>query len=193
MSSTRMLRFLIAAGLALAGAGAAATYGAAREGVPARATVQVDGDGQFVANRFVRETFHFVHADVTIRSGGRLTFEDGAKLSLSDPHTLTIVNRSDLPRTVGELDVCIGDVPGTPCVLGAANLPSASHPTGVRFVDVGKPGLDERGDSIGLPPAATPNGIPHGRVTVTVTAKPGATLYFFCAVHPWMRGVIHVK
>jgi len=26
-----------------------------------------------------------------------------------------------------------------------------------------------------------------------VTAKPGTTLYFLCAVHPWMQGKIVVK
>ncbi|MBV9363246.1 MAG: hypothetical protein JO039_11020 [Solirubrobacterales bacterium] len=193
MRLTLLIGCLGGSGLALAGAATAATYSSAHGQPPARATVLVDGNGTFVANRFVRETLHFVHADVTIRSGGKLTFEDGPKLSLPDPHTLTIVNRSELPRAVGQLDVCFADAPGTPCLLGAPNLPSPAHPTGVRFVDVGKPGLDERGDSLGLPPAATDNGIPHGKVTVTVTAKPGTTLYFFCAVHPWMQGVIHVK
>jgi plastocyanin len=29
--------------------------------------------------------------------------------------------------------------------------------------------------------------------TVKVTAKPGTTLYFLCAVHPWMQGKIVVE
>jgi len=120
-----LLGSLMAAGLAVAGVAVAQARAPAR--APVRATVWVDGNGQFVANRFVRETFHFVHADITIRSGGKLTFADGPELSLPDPHTLTIVNRSELPRTVGELDNCIGDVPSTPCLLGAAT--SRAPPT----------------------------------------------------------------
>lgn len=49
----------------------------------------------------------------------------------------------------------LADAPGTTCLPGAANLPTAAHPTGVRFVDVGKPDLDECGDPVGLPPTAT--------------------------------------
>jgi hypothetical protein len=69
----------------------------------------------------------------------------------------------------------------------AGNFPSAANPAGKPFVDVGKSGLDARGDSIGIA------GTKGAKFTVTVTAKPGQTLYSFCAVHPWMQGIIHVK
>lgn len=34
--------------------------------------------------------------------------------------------------------------------------------------------------------------VQHAKVTLTVTAKPGATLYFMCVVHPWMQAKIIV-
>ena len=33
----------------------------------------------------------------------------------------------------------------------------------------------------------------HKQISIKVTAKPGTTLYFLCAVHPWMQGKIVVK
>lgn len=58
-------------------------------------------------------------------------------------------------------------------------------------VDVGQPGFDTMGD-------ATTAGdsvflAPKSKVTVKVTAKQGAKLTFFCAIHPWMQGTIKVK
>jgi hypothetical protein len=36
--------------------------------------------------------------------------------------------------------------------------------------------------------------IEHGQpVTVTITAPPGTNLYYLCAIHPWMQGVLQVK
>jgi plastocyanin len=37
------------------------------------------------------------------------------------------------------------------------------------------------------------SGGPHNSITIKVTAKPGTTLHFFCAVHPWMQGKIVVS
>jgi plastocyanin len=52
----------------------------------------------------------------------------------------------------------------------------------------GSAGLSETGDSI-----AVQSGGPHNSITIKVTAKPGTTLHFFCAVHPWMQGKIVVS
>jgi hypothetical protein len=54
------------------------------------------------------------------------------------------------------------------------------------IVDKGQPGLDEPGDSIAI------EGMKHMSVSIKVTAPAGTTLYFICAVHPWMQGEIKV-
>jgi hypothetical protein len=51
----------------------------------------------------------------------------------------------------------------------------------------GKPGLDRVGDSVAI------EGVKHKSISIKVTAPTGTTLYFFCAVHPWMHGKITVS
>ena len=43
------------------------------------------------------------------------------------------------------------------------------------------------GDSIALAPKG-----PHKTATVVVSAPAGTTLYYVCAIHPWMQGEIKV-
>jgi hypothetical protein len=104
---------------------------------------------------------------------------------------LTVIPPSELPRTAVQVFTCSPSAP--PCSLGSGNFPSKAHPHGNAVVDVGKPGLDQPGDSLAIPPAppAGPPGYPG--TTVRVTAAPGTTLSFFCAIHPWMQAVLHVK
>jgi hypothetical protein len=65
--------------------------------------------------------------------------------------------------------------------------PDESNPI-VRWVlNKGRPGLDAVGDSVAIQPDGS-----HRHITIQVTAKPGTTLYFLCAVHPWMQGKIVV-
>jgi len=33
----------------------------------------------------------------------------------------------------------------------------------------------------------------HSKTTVVISAPAGTTLYYMCAVHPWMQGKIVVK
>ena len=46
--------------------------------------------------------------------------------------------------------------------------------------------MDRPGDSAFVAP------IQHANVTLKVTAKPGTTLYFMCAIHPWMQAKLIV-
>jgi hypothetical protein len=71
--------------------------------------------------------------------------------------------------------LCLGDAPGTGCAIG-------DSAKGV-VPNAGKPGLNEPGDSPGLFPSKTGKYAP---MSIKVTAAPGTTLYFMCAVHPWV-------
>lgn len=51
----------------------------------------------------------------------------------------------------------------------------------------GPNGLDQEGDALVILPFG-----PHKTATWLVSAKPGTTLYYFCAVHEWMQGKIKV-
>jgi plastocyanin len=63
----------------------------------------------------------------------------------------------------------------------AQNLPRAG------VLNKGPEGFDEGGDSLALAPKG-----PHKSGSVVISAPAGTTLYYMCAIHPWMQGKIVV-
>jgi hypothetical protein len=93
---------------------------------------------------------------------------------------VTIVAQSDLPTTADEVFACqvCGDA-------FAAHFPAPPPAPPVLVVDVGAAGLDAAGDSLLL--------FDDQSVSATVSAASGSTLFYLCAVHPWMQGQINVQ
>jgi plastocyanin len=133
-------------------------------------TITTVGDESFQPNALIQSTFRWDPGSVDVKSGDRIKFVYGNEGH--DPHTISIVNQDQLPTKVAQVFNCkvcneifkIQD--GQKRVLG---------PDG---------GLNEFGDTIFFPPGAT--------TSVKVTAPAGTTLYFLCAIHPWMQGKIFV-
>jgi plastocyanin len=143
------------------------------------ATVRTRGGADFIPNEYVRDTLHFSPGRITVRPNGRVTWIDADRAP--DPHTVTVVRRREVPNTLNELFEC------RVCQLAGAHLVDPNDPnSGVARVrvNVGVPGLNIRGDSLFLAPG--------GRISARVTARLGTTLYYICAIHPWMQGSIHV-
>ena len=161
------MKKLAVALVALAFVGGAVSWANA---VPAGNTVWTAGSTSFQPNTLIQSTLHWNPGTVDVRHGNRLKFVYANKGR--EPHTISIVNQDQLPATVGQVFNCkvcneifkIQD--GHKRVLG---------PDG---------GFNEFGDTIFFPPGAT--------TTVVVTAPKGSTLYYMCAIHPWMQGTIYV-
>jgi plastocyanin len=141
------------------------------------------------ANKYIQDNMSFDPGTVTVKSGETLTFEYDKKTM--EPHTLTIVKQSDLPTTGDQVENCKA------CQkLSVGHLknphaePGPKNPIVHWTLNKGKPGLDTVGDSLAIDSTAKPA---HKKISIKVTAKPGTTLYFLCAVHPWMQGKIVVK
>ena len=171
----RSLAVLAAAAVAVlalsSGVGSAANTGR---------TVRSQGDEQFVPNSKIMATLKFSPGHITIKSGDTLTFEHGDKTE--DPHTLSIVDAADVPSTIDDVFNC--GSPGTICDEVFQQFPG--QPSGSEFVNVsGDAGLDGRLDTLFL--------LPGDSVSAPVTAAPGTTLYFMCAIHAWMQGTIDVQ
>ena len=136
----------------------------------------------FVPNALSGTTMHFEPGAVSVKSGGSITFID---VEMDEPHTVTVINQSEEPRTAAQVNNCKG------CALALAHLKDPKHPDSspikTYVVNKGQPGFDTRGDSLFLAP-----GGPHKHATVVVSAPAGTTLYYVCAVHPWMQGSINV-
>ena len=185
MKAWKTRRVLVAAavGVALLGLTGSA-IGAGGKG-PAKAKLSIKGKDSFKPNGYLKLGEFFAPGTVTIRSGGTVTMTN----TTDDPHTLSIVKRSQVPRTLEQVGNC--SVCGT--ILKAHGInpegPPTMGPPPIRVVDVGVAGFDSPGDSTVIGPKASPG----ARVTFKVTSRPGTTLNFICAIHPWMQGRLLVK
>lgn len=144
-----------------------------------------------VINKYIQSGARFSPGTLTVKSGSLLRFEFGDREQ--DAHILTIAPKAQLPHTLAQVNSC------SVCRVALAHLknpmapPGPSNPITSWILHAGKPaangnaGLSTTGDSI-----AIQSGGPHAQITIRVTAKPGTTLNFFCAIHPWMQGKIKV-
>ncbi len=176
MQSSTPRRVLAAAalGLVLAMAGTALAAG----GGPSKATLVIKGGESFKTNAYIKSSLHFATGTVRVRSGATVTLLN----TTPDPHTLSIVSPSQLPRTIGQVENC-KVCKGIAKAHGVNPREESSGPPPHPVVNVGAPGFNQPGDSLIIGPKG-----PHGKVTFKITAKPGTTLHFMCAIHPWMQG-----
>jgi len=141
----------------------------------------------FAPNKYIQDNMYFAPGTVSVKSGESLTFKFGDTNAM-EPHTLTIVNKSDLPKTGAQIENCKPcEKYATPHLKNPKAPPDEHNPIVHWVLNKGQPGLDTVGDSIAIQQPG-----PHKRMTVKVSAPPGTTLYFVCAVHPWMQGKIIV-
>jgi plastocyanin len=156
----------------------------AHAGVVVRA---MDKGVTFVPNRYIQDNMFFAPGTVSVKSGDSLTFRYGDARAM-EPHTLTIVKKSDLPRTAAQLENCKPcERYATPHLKNPKAPPDEHNPIIHWVLNKGQPGLDTVGDSVAIQQPG-----PHKSITVTVSAPAGTVLYFMCAPHPWMQGKIIV-
>ncbi len=178
--------FALPAALACAAVAAGVALGSAH-GAKSTAVVKALSGEKVAINRYFQDNMRFSPGTITVKSGGTVTFEYGDKQG--EPHTLTIVSKSQLPKTPDQVMNCAA------CEsLASGHLknpmapPSDSNSIAHWVLNKGRAGLDVPGDSLAILPQGS-----HKSISAKVTAAPGTTLYFLCAVHPWMQGKIVVK
>jgi plastocyanin len=155
-------------------------------------TIKVIDKGQtYKINRSATDTMYFSPGVISVKSGEMLTFTYDGKPS-TEPHTISVVARKDLPTTAAQINACENGGNKVCNTIVAGHIRNPKLPPGPTndiahwVVDKGQPGLDGPGDSIAI------EGAKHRSISIKVTAPAGTTLYFFCAVHPWMHGKITV-
>jgi hypothetical protein len=138
-------------------------------------------------NRYIQDQTRWQNDVYQVKSGGTITV---VNLAASDgPHTLSVVKKSDLPKTAKQINNC--RICNTIAQELGAN-PQSQAPPKFSFAENGTgtntaPNVDQPGDSAFIAPTQ------KAKVTLKVTAKPGTTLYFMCAVHPWMQAKLLVQ
>jgi hypothetical protein len=165
--------------VAVAGGSAAAAKKAPKK-APKNARIEMKGKTTVKVNKFIKDSVHFSPGKDSIRSGGTLTLRNRT----DEPHTFSIVKKSDLPRRASKIEDC--GSPGTICdTIFTAHQFDQNGNAGKPVVDVGATGIDQPGDSILLDPKQS--------TKVTVSAPKGTTLYFICGIHAWMQGQLRSR
>jgi hypothetical protein len=168
------------AGRRVAAALAVSVAAGALAGGAGAANVRTVGGPEFSPNEYIRDTLRFAPGHIVVRRNARVTWID--RDEAPEPHTITIVNRRNMPGSVEELFEC------EICSLANAHLEDPENPESdiARMrVNRGAPGLNQEGDSLVLAPG--------GRIAARVTAAVGRTISYLCAIHPWMQGTITVS
>jgi hypothetical protein len=151
------------------------------------ATINAVTSSKVVINRYIQDGTRWQKDVYDVRSGGTISI---VNLAASDgPHTFSVVRKADLPRTISQVNNC--KICGTVASEHGA-VPGQNAPPKFLYVENGvgtntAPNVDRPGDSAFIPP------VQKAKVTLTVTAKPGTTLYFICIIHPWMQAKLLVK
>jgi plastocyanin len=149
---------------------------------PQKATLKAVGKATFKANRFVKDGMRFNVDTVRIRKGGTLTLADETR----QPHSFSLVKKSQVPRTLRQMENCFGKGPCDEIAVahGAINPDTGEEqdPT-TPLVNAGPAGFNGPGDSVLIPP--------NGKTKVKITGS--SDKYYICAIHPWMLGKVAVS
>jgi plastocyanin len=145
----------------------------------AKNRIEISGGASIKPGKSVTDDQHFSPQNLEVKSGATVKLVNKAKTE--DPHTISLVKKSDLPKTAKQAFNCAT----CNAILGSHEIDEQSGTIGKPVVDVGQPGYDTPGDSTVV--------MPKGKISFKVTAKKGSTLYYLCAIHPWMQGRIKVK
>ncbi len=183
MSQRKLLAGFVTVGLVAGGSAAAMAAGSA----PKHATINAVTSVKVKINRYVQDGTRWQNDVYKVRSGGTISI---VNLAASDgPHTFSVIKASQEPRTTRAILNC--KICATIAKEFGAN-PNSPKPPKFLFVKNGKgtntaPNIAGPGDMAFIAPKQ------KAKVTLKVTAKPGTTLYFICAVHPWMQAKLLVQ
>jgi hypothetical protein len=182
MFQRRLLVGLVTLGLVAGGSAAAL----ASTSAPKHATINAVTSSAVKINRYIQDGTRWQKDVYHVKSGGTITI---VNLASSDgPHTFSVVKKSQLPRTVNQINNC--KICGTIFQELGASQNSNALPTFL-YAKNGKGtntpiDVNQSGDTAVVLP------FQKFAVTLKVTAKPGTTLYFMCAIHPWMQAKLIV-
>jgi plastocyanin len=138
---------------------------------------------KFKTNRYVQDGNRFQNDSVSVKSGGKLTITNKS----GTEHTISLVKKSDLPKSFKAMDACYAPDGVCTAITIAHGVDPNQPPEGpppITLVNVGAEGFDAPGDSQFI--------APKSKVTDTISAKKGKTLYAMCIIHPWMQFRIKV-
>jgi hypothetical protein len=128
----------------------------------------------------------------TVHEGEELRIVNDTKPSKVGPHTFSLVTKGSLPKTAKARKSCF--TPGHICLSIAKwhHFNPKTESIGKVDAEAGPEGWSTMGSVSKEGDSWFSGEKPGGETERKVTAKAGTTLYFMCAVHPWMQGKVKV-
>lgn len=131
----------------------------------------------------------------TVYEGQELEILNSTNPRQVGPHTFSLVEKSTLPKTKAAEKSCF--TPGHICMSIAKwhGFNPKTEKITINPVEAGPLGWSTEGNNKGKKGDSWFTGeSKKGTHTIEkVTAKAGTTLYFICAIHPWMQGSVKVE
>jgi hypothetical protein len=127
-----------------------------------------------------------------IYSGEELTVLNTTNPHKVGPHTFSLVTQESIPATAKERQVCF--TPKHICkAIASWHGVKRNGPVHKNPAKAGAPGWDTLGSVTEKGDSWFTGGKPAASITQSVSAPGGTTIYFMCAIHPWMHGSIEVR
>ena len=176
--------------LALALATAAITAVVAGTGA-AGAAETTTGTTSQVKIELTKGNLHF-NGPSTVAEGSQLEIVNETNPKQVGPHTFSLVTPGSVPKTAKARKSCF--TPKHICLAVAEwhKFNPKTEKIGQPLAKAGPAGWSTMGNATGKKGDSWFTEEKGETVSQEVTAKAGTTLYFICAVHPWMHGSVKV-
>jgi hypothetical protein len=133
---------------------------------------------------------HFV-APKTIESGQELTVINQTNPKQVGPHTFSLVTKGSIPKTKKARQICF--TPKHICkAIATWHGVKGNGPVKKNPATAGAEGWDTLGSLTKKGDSWFTGEKPGTSIVQKVTASAGTTIYFMCAIHPFMHGSIEV-
>lgn len=130
-------------------------------------------------------------APKTIVAGEELEVLNQTNPKQVGPHTFSLVTKGSIPKTPNARRNCF--TPKHICMsIAHWHGVKGNGPVKVNPVDAGAEGWDTLGSLTKKGDSWFTGEKPGASITEKVSAAAGTTIYFMCAIHPWMHGSIEV-
>lgn len=181
----RVLAFSLSAAVLTAVAGGSSLAGAAETTVPET------GNTDVIKIELKKGKLNFFGPE-TVAYGDQLEVENETDPKQVGPHTFSLVTKGSVPKTANARKNCF--TPKHICLAIAKwhGFNPKTEKITTKLVKAGPEGWSTMGNTTGKKGDSWVTEKKGESLTQQVTAAPGTTLYFQCAIHPWMHGKVTV-
>lgn len=140
--------------------------------------------------KLVKGNLQFV-APKTVTAGTELTIVNKTNPKQVGPHTFSLVAPGSRPKTAKARQTCFTPKHICKAIAEWQGVKGEGAPT-INPATAGLAGWDTEGTLTSKGDSWFTGKKPNASFTQQVSAAPGTTLDFMCAIHPWMQGSIKV-